>query len=295
MLMPSLGRLWDRAGSSRDPHAAHPTPGPKLRLVTMPDSPNNSNATPPTPTTPAPGDGPAPRLRVAEPIDPTLSREIGLLKQRLVSEASFAIGMIESAVDALFRLDVDAARNVVQRDDEIDREEVHIEEACYRLLALFQPFARDFRTITTLLKINADLERVGDHATSLAKATVKLNALGMTQMPVALQELGQRVPMMCHALLRALQSEDAEAARGIFARDLAIDTLEKRLFDECVDLMTASRESKAAALICYRCGRELERVGDLMTNIAEDVLYLATGSIVRHEEKKRIKAQHRAG
>lgn len=233
--------------------------------------------------------------RAPLPIDPTLAREIGRLKQRLVGEATFAVGMIESAVDSLFKLDVEGARGVISRDDEIDREEVRIEEDCFRLLALFQPFARDFRTVTTLLKINADIERVGDHATSLAKATIKLHAARLTSFPVALQELGQRVPIMCHALLNALQTESADDARQIFARDQAIDTLDKRLFEECIDQMGSTRESRAGGLLCYRCGRELERVGDLMTNIAEDVLYLATGSIVRHEEKKRLKARQRAG
>lgn len=254
----------------------------------MPDKPDPAPRATPRPAAPVPI---TPR---PIPVDPTLSREITLLKDRLVGEAIFAIGMVESAVDALFKLDPNAARAVITRDDEIDREEVRIEEACFRLLALFQPFARDFRTVTTLLKINADLERVGDHATSLAKATVKLQPLGLRQFPVALHELGQRVPMMCHALLKALQSEDAEQARLIFARDQTIDTLDKRLFDECVDLMGPSRESRAAGILCYRCGRELERVGDLMTNIAEDVLYLATGTIVRHEEKKRLKARSAA-
>jgi len=220
--------------------------------------------------------------------DATLTREIKRLKQRLVQEATFAVGMLETATDALLRLDVESARAVIRRDDEIDREEVIIEEECLRLLALFQPFARDFRTIATLLRVNADLERVGDHATSIAKVTIKLHERGgVPQWPTSLQELTQRVPMLCHALLNSLLSESVEDARAIFEKDKAIDKLDKRLFEECLDAMSEDRDSKASGLLMYRCGRELERVGDLMTNIAEDVVYLVTGSIVRHDKNER--------
>ncbi|MGQ0626568.1 MAG: phosphate signaling complex protein PhoU, partial [Phycisphaerales bacterium] len=195
--------------------------------------------------------------------------------------------MLEAATEALLKLDIEAARTVMRRDDEIDREEVIIEEECLRLLALFQPFARDFRTITTLLRVNADLERVADHATSIAKVTVKLHARGgVTQWPTSLQELTQRVPMLCHALLNSLLSEDLADAHAIFEKDKAIDKLDKRLFEECLDAMTDDRDSRAVAMLMYRCGRELERVGDLMTNIAEDMVYLVTGSIVRHEKRQ---------
>ncbi|MFN0012556.1 MAG: phosphate signaling complex PhoU family protein [Phycisphaerales bacterium] len=242
--------------------------------------------------------------------DPTLARHIKDLKRRLILEANLAVGMIESASDALMRMDPGAAEAVMRRDDEIDSEEVLIEEECFRLLTLFQPFAKDFRTVTTLLRVNADLERVGDHAHSIAKLTRKLHKLGgpggvgtgvaagggsggTPGIPTSLQELAQRVPMLCHALLNALVSEDVQNARSILEKDEAIDSLDKRLFDECLQAMSDETDSKARGLLLYRCGRELERVGDLMTNIAEDVLYLATGTIVRHQ-KKRLRLQARS-
>ncbi len=236
--------------------------------------------------------------------DPTLARHIKDLKRRLILEANLAVGMIESASDALMRLDPAAAEAVMRRDDEIDSEEVLIEEECFRLLTLFQPFAKDFRTVTTLLRVNADLERVGDHAHSIAKLTRKLHKLGAggggagvgggpAGIPTSLQELAQRVPMLCHALLNALVSEDVQNARSILEKDEAIDSLDKRLFTECLHAMSDDTDSKARGLLLYRCGRELERVGDLMTNIAEDVMYLATGTIVRHQTK-RLRSQARS-
>ncbi len=232
-----------------------------------------------------------PNVPAIEPHRIHLDTQLASLKSRLVREAHTAVGMLEGAIDALFRLDEAAARQVMATDDEVDREEVHIEEDAFRILALFQPYARDFRTLTALLRMNSDLERVADHATSLAKQSIKLFKLGVKTMPVSLLEMGQRVPIQCHALLNSLTSEDVELARSVITSDIAIDSLDKRLFDECLDTMSITRESKAAGLILYRCGRELERVGDLMGNIAEDVIYIAGGAIVRHAEKKRLKRE----
>jgi phosphate transport system protein len=214
-----------------------------------------------------------------------IEREIKQLRTMILAEAAAAIGMVEQACEALINLDENSARNVIGRDDEIDREEVVIEEACFRILALYHPFAKDFRLITTFVKINADIERVADHATSVAKAAIKLKKLGVRSMPTSLTELAQRVPMLCHGVLNLLASQDATEAREMADKDKAIDNLVKQLFEECVGLMTSERDSKAAGLRMYRCGRELERIGDLMKNIAEDLIYLQSGTIVRHEKK----------
>jgi phosphate transport system protein len=214
-----------------------------------------------------------------------IEREIKNLRTMILAEAATAIGMVEQAAEALVTLDETSARIVIGRDDEIDREEVVIEEECFRILALYHPFAKDFRLITTFVKVNADIERVADHATSVAKAAIKLKKLNVRSMPTSLVELAQRVPILCHGVLNLLATEDATEAREMVSKDKAIDNLVKQLFEECVSLMTAERDSKAAGLRMYRCGRELERIGDLMKNIAEDLIYLQSGTIVRHEKR----------
>lgn len=213
-------------------------------------------------------------------------RSLAQLKRRLIQEATAAIGMLEAALDALWKLDVEAAREVRGRDDRIDEEEVQIEAECFRLLALEQPFARDLRILTFILKVNSDLERVADHASSIAKVASRIDANNPPKWPTALLEMGQRVPVMCHSLLRAVLDEDAAIAAQVVAEDETIDMLEKRLFDETESLMKNEPRVLRNGLLIYRAGRELERVGDLMKNIAEDVIYLATGSIVRHEQKR---------
>lgn len=222
----------------------------------------------------------------------SFDRRLVQLKRRLVREATLAIGMLEAALDALWRLDRDAARQVNRDDDRIDREEVAIEQECFNILALHHAFARDFRVLTFVLKVNNDIERVADHASSIAKIVTRIKGEAVPRWPTALKELGERVPLMCHELMRAVLDEDVEGARALVAADKVIDRLDKQLFDEAIDMMgteAGSRDSLTNGMLIYRIGRELERVGDLMTNIAEDIIFLATGTIVRHEEKKRLR------
>jgi phosphate transport system protein len=107
-----------------------------------------------------------------------------------------------------------------------------------------------------------------------------------TGWPTSLVEMGQRVPMMCHMLMRAVLDEDAQLAARIVAEDETIDELEKRLFEETEDLMRRDPRAIHNGLLIYRAGRELERIGDLMQSIAEDIIFLNTGTIVRHEQKR---------
>ena len=160
----------------------------------------------------------------------------------------------------------------------------------FRVMTLQAPVARDFRLLTFILKANADIERVADHACSIAKITFKLADNPLSAWPTSLSELGQRVPITCQALLRAMHDEDPVASKEIVLGDKTIDRLNRRLFDEVVELMDANPRAHATGLLLFRIGRELERVGDLMTNIAEDIVYLTTGEIIRHE-KRRLRAE----
>ena len=226
-----------------------------------------------------------------------IERQLTLLKRRLVHEATLAIRMLEDALAALWTGDVASATEVLGRDDEVDDQEVAIEQECYRLLALYAPVARDFRTIAFVLKVNADIERVADHATSIAKVVRRMRT-PVPPLPTALRELGQRVPMMCHTLMRAVLDEDMAGAEEIVRSDETIDQLEKRCLDEVLDILRQAQGKDAElenALLLYRAARELERVGDLMASIAEDVVYLATGQIIRHRVKRSLRQQKRSG
>lgn len=211
-------------------------------------------------------------------------RELVQLRRRVAQQATTVMGMLQDALEALWRLDRGTASEMKIRDNTVDDEEVAIEQDCFRLLALQQPVARDFRIIAFVLRANSDLERVADHACSIAKVSCKIEGDIPPKWPTALLEMGERVPYMCQRLLRAVLDEDADAARRIVEEDETIDALHKQLFTETIGFMRAEPHSEANGLHIARIGRELERVGDLMANIAEDVVYLVTGSIVRHEK-----------
>lgn len=217
----------------------------------------------------------------------SLSEQLRAIQKRLVREATLAIGMLQNSIDALWDLDAERAEAQRRRDDRVDMEEVAIEQECYRVLALQQPMARDFRRLAFVLKVNADIERVADHACSIAKVTISLDPAHVPAWPMALIELGERVPVVCHTLLRAVVDEDVETARRIVVGDETLDRLHDRVYEETVDLMRAEPEHPEVGLGIYRVARELERVGDLMAAIAEDVVYLATGEIIRHASKAR--------
>lgn len=215
----------------------------------------------------------------------SFEQRVDTLKRRLIQEAASTVAMLEGALHALWKLDRDAAKEIRRRDDSIDREEVQIEREVFQLLAMEQPVARDFRNLTFILKVNSDVERVADHAASIAKVVGLLRTPTPPRWPTALTELGQRVPAICHALLRAALDEDAAAARAVVAEDKLIDQIEKRLFEETLEMVRRDGGLMADGMLIYRVGRELERVADLMCNIAEDIIYLATGQIVRHAKR----------
>lgn len=216
----------------------------------------------------------------------TLEHELLRLRRRLVTEASYAIHMLESALQALWEADPERAADVRAREERVDEEEVAIEQECLRLMTLQQPFAHDFRLLTFCLKVNLDVERVADHASSIAKIARLLDDCIEIPWPTALRDMGDRVPAMCHDLLRAVLREDADQAREVIGADKVIDQLDKRLFTEVKAWIANEPDATDQALLAYRVGRELERVGDLMGNIAEDVVYLVTGTIVRHAKKR---------
>lgn len=197
-----------------------------------------------------------------------------------------ATTMLERALEALLALDGSVESEIRTRDDRVDAEEVAIEAECFSILTLEHPYASDFRMIAFVLKTNQDVERVADHACSLAKLAGRIE--GPVEWPMALRELAQRVPVACHQLLRAVVDQDVEAARELVRADKTIDRLDKRLYDETVDMMGKEPTERVHrnGLYVYRAGRELERVGDLVANIAEDIVFLATGEIVRHSFKK---------
>ncbi|MEQ8846025.1 MAG: phosphate signaling complex protein PhoU [Phycisphaerales bacterium] len=213
----------------------------------------------------------------------TLPRQIVVLKRQLIREASYAVAMIEQALDALLRLDRPQAKAVRKQDDVIDRNEIEIETACLDLLLMQHPVASDFRNVFFVLRVNTQVERVGDHASSIAKIASRMVKAGLEpRWPTSLIEMAHRVPACCHRTLRAVLDEDVQAAREIIEEDEVIDDLEKSLFAETLELIRTEPNGDLAGLYIYRVGRELERIADVMAGICRDLVFRETGENLRH-------------
>ena len=204
------------------------------------------------------------------------------LKHQLLHMSGLAERIIRKALEALVRRDEALAEEVFADDHEIDRLEIDIEERCVALLALQQPLASDLRFITSALKISNDLERVGDHAVNIAGCAKSLAARPPVPPLSDLPRLAESAIGMLREALDAFVRRDAEAARRLVRRDDEVDTLNRRLFGELLSRMVGSPEQIEASMTLVLVGRNLERIGDLATNVAEEVVFIAEARVIKH-------------
>ena len=208
--------------------------------------------------------------------------QIERLNQQLLLMSGHAESIIRKAVEALMRRDPALADEVFTDDRVIDRMEIDIEEACVQLLALQQPLASDLRLITSALKISNDLERIGDHAVNIAGCAKELVGKPPVRPLADLPELSDKATAMLRDALDAFVRRDPEAARRLVRRDDEVDALNRRMFAELMGRMIADPQQVDRSMTFVLVGRNLERIGDLATNIAEEVVFIAEARIIKH-------------
>ncbi|HDH96382.1 MAG TPA: phosphate signaling complex protein PhoU [Proteobacteria bacterium] len=215
-----------------------------------------------------------------------LQREIDELKRRL----SELMGMVEErvwmAVKALEERDAELASSVIESDDEIDEFETRLEEECLKVLALYQPVAIDLRYIVTILKVNAELERVGDLAVNVAERAEFLARHKEIETPRLLKDMANKALAMLKDSLDALTRMDAKLARSVCGADDEVDELNREMFRLTEDLIENDPGDVKPLIHLLSVSRHLERIADHATNIAEDVVYLIEGEIVRHRPER---------
>ncbi len=185
---------------------------------------------------------------------------------------------------AFKEMDADLARKVIDQDHEIDRLEIEVEEECLKILALYQPVAVDLRFIVAILKINNDLERIGDLGVNIAKRVVVLSGKSLALDHFGFGIIFDKVYAMLHHSLNALVSLDTAQAREVCVLDHEVDALKKQIDRKVEAAIQLSPEEVKSHLCVLSVGRHLERIADHATNIAEDVIYMAEGDIVRHRK-----------
>jgi phosphate transport system protein len=210
------------------------------------------------------------------------------LKQRLLDMSERAEALVDLSVDALLHRDGGKADAVIRADSELDGLEVEVEGLAVSLLALQQPMARDLRFIISAIKISSDLERVGDHAVNIAQSTQRLAEMKSKIMPdPEIEDMARRARHMLGDSLDAFVRGDGALGRDVCRRDDQVDALHDSLFRILLTHMLENPTTISAALELFLVSRNLERVADLATNIAEDAVYLAEGKTIKHRLEDR--------
>jgi len=213
-------------------------------------------------------------------------RAIEQLKRHLLQVSTRVEEALRSAVEALEKRDYDLAIRVTEGDRHIDELEVDVEEECLKLLALFQPVAADLRFIVAVLKINNDLERVGDLAVNIAERAAFLAKQKPVNLPFKFKTMTEKAQGMLKGSIDALVNGDPERAWAVIAADDEVDAMNREMYTLVQDGIRTNPDQVNSLLHMLSISRHLERIADQATNIAEDVIYMVEGEIVRHRVEK---------
>ena len=211
-----------------------------------------------------------------------LQRETDRLKRKILALGALVEESLRLAFQAIEQRDAAKARKVIATDVLIDQNEVEIEEECLKILALYQPVAGDLRFVAAVIKINSELERIGDLAENIAKRALDLLDEYPVPAPATVSVMADRTETILERALDALVRQDAVRAREVLVADLEIDALYRQLLEELKDVLRSDLEHLDAIVLLFSVARYLERLADHATNIAEDVLYMVEGEIQRH-------------
>jgi phosphate transport system protein len=222
-------------------------------------------------------DGPTPA-----PVHRHFHDELSELKSTLLAMSAEAQTALATAVDALLQRDSTKAAQVIAGDHRIDSMENEIEDQVVRLLATQQPMARDLRLLMAALKIANDLERVGDHAVNIAQSAERLLAAPAIVPEPEIVEMARMARRMLADALDAFVRTDAQAGRAVCKRDDQVDALHDSVFRILLTHMMETPHIISAAMELFLVSRNLERVADLATNVAEDVVFLVEGKSIKH-------------
>jgi phosphate transport system protein len=208
--------------------------------------------------------------------------ELEALKQTLLAMGGLVEDQIRRVMRALTERDDAVAQEVIERDRQVNAYDVEVDETCVNLLALHQPAAGDLRFITTAMKIVTDLERIGDQAVNIGQRALELNREPQLKPYIDLPRMAERAQAMVKDSLDAFVGRDTELARRVRAADAEVDALKEQIFRELLTFMMEDARTIPRAIRLILVSRFLERVADHATNIAEMVIYMVEGKMVRH-------------
>lgn len=211
-----------------------------------------------------------------------LRNDLERLERQLLMLGARVEDAVRKSIAALETRRPDLALEVMSGDPDIDRAEVELEEECLKVLALHQPVANDLRFVTAILKINSDLERIGDLAVNISERSASLDRALPFPVPGHLAPMMEATAAMLREALDAFVKADADMARHVLASDDIVDNFNREIIELMVEQMKEDSEQVDDALLILSASKNLERIADHATNIAEDVVYMVEGEIIRH-------------
>jgi phosphate transport system protein len=204
------------------------------------------------------------------------------LNARMARLTALVREQVEQAIESVFRLDAEMARLAIEHDVRVDEEEVSVEKAAINLLALHQPAASDLRTVTTIIKVNADFERIADCGVNIAQRVYPLSKVSGYEPPKDLRLMANSVMSTLRDTIRAFNLRDADLARQVLRSDDVIDALYHQIVQDTLVMIEMNSHQANVDLSNIMIAKNLERMADHCSNIAEDVIYIHTGRIIRH-------------
>jgi phosphate transport system protein len=215
-----------------------------------------------------------------------LNRDLENVQRRVLSLASAVEQIVEKSIRALFERDAELARTLMESDTPIDLEENFIEEECLKILALHQPVAVDLRRVATIVKINNDLERMADLAVNIAERALALANGPEVPVPATFRQMTDLTNTMVRDSLDAFLKLDVALAKRVCRLDDEVDRYNMVIIDQVSRFMKQSPANVEPGLHLFSAAKQLERIADHATNIAEDVVYLVDGRIIRHHPEE---------
>jgi phosphate transport system protein len=211
-----------------------------------------------------------------------IERQIDILKEKILRVGTLVEEAFSKSITALINRDTSLAQRVMASDEEIDRMEVEVEEECLKILALYQPVAADLRFVVAVLKINNDLERMGDLARNIAKRVPQLATGAAVDLPPEIRLMATLAQDMVKQCLDAVVNADPTLARQVREEDDAVDEARQQIRRRVLAGIKAHPEQLENLLRINSVSKHIERIADMATNVAEDVIYMVEGDIVRH-------------
>lgn len=215
-----------------------------------------------------------------------LQKDIEKIKKMVLSLGAMVEERIRMAIKAIETWDAGLAEEIIRRDYEIDELEIEVEEECLKILALHQPVAVDLRFLIATIKINSELERIGDEAVNIAHRVENISKRRKLDLSFDFDIMAEKAATMLRLSLDALVNLDLDLAFKVLTLDDEVDLMHREIYDRIKEVMSRNPDYVGYLINLYTTSRHLERVGDHSTNIAEEVIYLIEGEIIRHRVKQ---------